>query len=98
MINAHSHPVLVIFCQLLVNRIMVRKKAKLRRNKSTSTDVASAYSFVEHDNGKESPRYSLYRYMVYVWNDNQSRCKSAFWIYLPFLNPRTKTDETVILI
>ncbi|XP_041465319.1 stimulated by retinoic acid gene 6 protein-like isoform X2 [Lytechinus variegatus] len=53
MINAHSHPVVVVFCQILVNRIISRKRAKLGRG--GASDLAASYSFVEHDVESISP-------------------------------------------
>ncbi|XP_030833012.1 stimulated by retinoic acid gene 6 protein-like isoform X2 [Strongylocentrotus purpuratus] len=54
MINAHSHPVLVVFCQILINRTISRKRAKLGRARA-GTDVTASYSFVEHDIESMSP-------------------------------------------
>ncbi|XP_063955945.1 stimulated by retinoic acid gene 6 protein-like isoform X2 [Lytechinus pictus] len=54
MINAHSHPVVVVFCQILVNRIISRKRAKLGRG--GASDMAASYSFVEHDVESISPQ------------------------------------------
>ncbi|XP_072167569.1 stimulated by retinoic acid gene 6 protein-like [Diadema setosum] len=61
MINAHSHPVLVVFCQILINKIVVRKKARLRHANSGPEDESATYEIIEHDIGR-SKTYAVVGY------------------------------------